>query len=63
MNDVIDECIADYDYTAEAAVELSFKKGDLLQVYEKNLKSGWWDASRQQDGRRGFIPSNFGSFV
>ena len=58
MNDVIDECIADYDYTAEAALELSFKKGDVLLIYEKNARSGWWDGSRP-DGRRGFVPSNY----
>ena len=43
-----------HDYTARSDKELSFKKGDLLQVIEKTPDNNWWDGFIQ--GRRGFIP-------
>lgn len=43
-----------HDYTARSDKELSFKKGDLLQVIEKTPDNNWWDGFIQR--RRGFIP-------
>ena len=43
-----------HDYTARSDKELSFKKGDLLQVIEKTPDNNWWDGFIQ--GKRGFIP-------
>ena len=43
-----------HDYTARSDKELSFKRGDLLQVIEKTPDNNWWDGFIQ--GRRGFIP-------
>ena len=43
-----------HDYTARSDKELSFKRGDLLQVIEKTPDNNWWDGFSQ--GRRGFIP-------
>lgn len=43
-----------YDYTARSDKELTFKRGDLLQVIEKTPDHNWWDGFHQ--GRRGFIP-------
>lgn len=43
-----------HDYTARSDKELSFKRGDLLQVIEKTPDNNWWDGFIQ--GKRGFIP-------
>lgn len=43
-----------HDYTARSEKELSFKRGDLLQVIEKTPDNNWWDGFIE--GRRGFIP-------
>ena len=51
------ECMALYDYAARSDKELSFKKGDQLQVIEKTPDSNWWDGFHQ--GRRGFIPVSY----
>ena len=43
-----------HDYNARSDKELSFKRGDLLQVIEKTPDNNWWDGFIQ--GKRGFIP-------
>ena len=43
-----------HDYTARSEKELSFKRGDLLQVIEKTADNNWWDGVIQ--GKRGYIP-------
>ena len=43
-----------HDYTARSDKELSFKRGDLLQVIEKTPDNNWWDGFIQN--KRGFIP-------
>ena len=46
-----------YDYKARSEHELTFKRGDVLQVIEKTPDGNWWDAFIQ--GRRGYIPVAF----
>jgi hypothetical protein len=43
-----------HDYTARSDKELSFKRGDLLQVIEKTPDNNWWDGFIES--KRGFIP-------
>ena len=43
-----------YDYTARSDKELSFGRGDTLQVITKTPDNNWWDGFHS--GRRGFIP-------
>ncbi|KAF8233455.1 hypothetical protein L208DRAFT_1395704 [Tricholoma matsutake] len=50
--------VALYTYTgpAEEPNELSFKKGEVLQILDRAGK--WWEA-RKEDGSEGTIPSNY----
>ena len=43
-----------YDYVARSDKELSFSRGDSLQVITKTPDNNWWDGFF--GGRRGFIP-------
>lgn len=43
-----------YAYDARSDKELSFSRGDALQVITKTPDNNWWDGFHQ--GRRGFIP-------
>jgi son of sevenless-like protein len=47
---------AQFDFDASDPSALSFKAGDIIEVYTM-LESGWWDG--MLDGRRGWFPSNF----
>lgn len=51
------EAQALYDYTARSDKELSFAKGDSLQVIEKTADHNWWDGFHM--GNRGFIPVSY----
>jgi hypothetical protein len=57
---VPDKAIAQYDYTAQKASQLSFKKGDVILVIDKD-KTGWWKG--ELDGRIARFPSNFTKYV
>ena len=43
-----------YDYVARSDKELTFSRGDCLQVMTKTPDNNWWDG--YFGGRRGFIP-------
>ncbi len=43
-----------YDYSGRNDKELSFKRGDILEVIEKTPDHNWWDGVH--NGKRGFIP-------
>lgn len=45
-----------FDYTGETQPELSFKKGDIITVTEKD-ESGWWQG--ELNGERGVFPSGW----
>ncbi|XP_023697745.1 breast cancer anti-estrogen resistance protein 1-like isoform X2 [Paramormyrops kingsleyae] len=47
-----------YDNSAESPDELSFRKGDILTVLERNTQGldGWWFCSLH--GRQGIVPGN-----
>lgn len=50
--------IALYDYDARTNEDLSFKKGERLQVLD-NTDGDWWLAKSLSTQREGYIPSNY----
>uniref|UniRef100_A0A3Q1FFZ9 SH3 domain-containing protein n=1 Tax=Acanthochromis polyacanthus TaxID=80966 RepID=A0A3Q1FFZ9_9TELE len=50
--------IALYDNVAESPDELSFRKGDIMTVLERDTQGldGWWLCSLH--GRQGIVPGN-----
>ena len=46
-----------HDYNARNDKELTFKRGDLLQVIEKTPDGNWWDGFTGR--KRGYIPVAF----
>ncbi|XP_065176206.1 tyrosine-protein kinase SRK2-like [Sycon ciliatum] len=50
--------LALYDYDARTAEDLSFKKGEQLQVVN-NQDGDWWKATSLVTGNSGYIPSNY----
>lgn len=53
-------CRALYDYDAQDASAISFRKGDILEVL-KQEPSGWWDGLLGDE--RGWFPSNYVSLI
>lgn len=51
--------IALYDYDARTQEDLSFKKGEILEVNKEDLENDWWRARSRETGVEGFIPSNY----
>lgn len=51
--------IALYDYDARTQEDLSFKKGEILEVHNEDLANDWWRARSRETGGEGFIPSNY----
>lgn len=52
----IGTCKAIYDFTPEREDELSFKEGDLLNIYTKE-ENGWWFG--ELNGVKGHFPSTY----
>ena len=50
--------VAKYPYTSRADDDLSFKKGDLLYIINKD-EGDWWFAKAKETGQEGYIPSNY----
>lgn len=50
--------VALYDYDARTNEDLSFKKGERLQVVD-NTDGDWWLARSLTTQREGYIPSNY----
>ena len=52
------KCVALYDYDARSDDDLSFRKGEKLDIL--NSKDGdWWFARSQLTGVEGYLPSNY----
>ncbi|XP_036388722.1 LOW QUALITY PROTEIN: proto-oncogene tyrosine-protein kinase Src [Megalops cyprinoides] len=50
--------VALYDYESRTATDLSFKKGERLQIVN-NTEGDWWLARSLATGESGYIPSNY----
>ena len=50
--------IAKYDFSSTDDEDLSFKKGDLLYVINRD-KDDWWYARAKHTGQEGYIPINY----
>ncbi|XP_064155261.1 proto-oncogene tyrosine-protein kinase Src isoform X2 [Anguilla rostrata] len=50
--------VALYDYESRTASDLSFKKGERLQIVN-NTEGDWWLARSLTSGESGYIPSNY----
>lgn len=51
--------VALYDYDARTHEDLSFKKGEILEVNKDDLSNDWWRARSRNTGKEGFVPSNY----
>ena len=49
------QCQALYAYTAQNETELSFKKGDVINILQK--EEGWWEG--ELNGQVGWLPFNY----
>ena len=50
--------IALFDYEQRTSEDLSFSKGELLEVLN-NLDGDWWQARSLESMKEGYIPSNY----
>ena len=50
--------VALYDYEARTDEDLSFKKGEKMEIIN-NTDGGWWQAKSLSSGQSGFVPSNY----
>ncbi len=50
------EAVAQYDFTGRTDRELSFKKGDLLVVFNQ-VSTDWWEGA--YNGKEGLIPDKY----
>ncbi|XP_047449785.1 proto-oncogene tyrosine-protein kinase Src isoform X4 [Mugil cephalus] len=50
--------VALYDYESRTASDLSFRKGERLQIVN-NTEGDWWLARSLDTGESGYIPSNY----
>uniref|UniRef100_A0AAY4BH42 Tyrosine-protein kinase n=1 Tax=Denticeps clupeoides TaxID=299321 RepID=A0AAY4BH42_9TELE len=50
--------VALYDYESRTASDLSFRKGERLQIIN-NTEGDWWLAQSFTSGKSGYIPSNY----
>ena len=46
-----------YDYKARTEKELTFSRGDMLDVIDKTQDGNWWDGFHE--GKRGYIPVKY----
>ena len=50
--------VALYDYNARTTEDLSFKKGERMEIIN-NKDGGWWQATSLSSGQSGYVPSNY----
>ncbi|KAF5359030.1 hypothetical protein D9758_004896 [Tetrapyrgos nigripes] len=53
-------CRVLYDYEAQAHSELSFRRGDIIEIFTQQ-PSGWWDGLLGDE--RGWFPSNYVTII
>lgn len=51
--------VAIFDYDARTNEDLTFKKGEYLEVSTANTQFDWWQAKSRISGKQGYIPSNY----
>ena len=51
--------IALFDYDARTPEDLTFKKGEYLEVRPENTQYDWWQATSRSTRKEGYIPSNY----
>jgi hypothetical protein len=51
--------VALFDYDARTSEDLTFKKGDYLEVKQENTAFDWWQAKSRTSKQEGYIPSNY----
>eukprot|EP00727_Mastigamoeba_balamuthi_P007541 m51a1_g3407 putative myotubularin isoform x1 (1148) ;mRNA; f:559739-564043 len=56
MEQPLGRYVALYDYAARDDTELTFTRGDIVEVVYKEDSGWWWGVLK---GRRGWLPSNF----
>ncbi|XP_028402533.1 tyrosine-protein kinase SRK2-like [Dendronephthya gigantea] len=50
--------VALYNYKARTAEDLSFNKGEKMEIIN-NKEGGWWQAKSLVSGESGYVPSNY----
>ena len=50
--------VALFDYQQRTSEDLSFRKGERLEILN-DLDGDWWQARSLDTGREGYIPSNY----
>ena len=51
--------VALFDYDARTSEDLTFKKGDYLEVKPENTAYDWWQAKSRSTQQEGYFPSNY----
>ena len=52
--------VALFDFTAERSTDLSFKRGDMIQVHQhSDNQNDWWFGSLASTGQQGQFPGNY----
>lgn len=51
--------VALYDYDARTDDDLSFKKGDFLEIKSGDCNFDWWMATARGTNQSGYIPNNY----
>jgi hypothetical protein len=50
--------VALYDYKARTTEDLSFQKGEKMEIIN-NQEGGWWQVKSLSSGESGYAPSNY----
>ena len=51
--------VALYDYDARTSEDLTFEKGDYLEVKPENTAYDWWQGKSQTTQQEGYFPGNY----
>ena len=50
--------VALFDYDARTEEELTFQKGDYLEVRPENIACEWWRGRSRETKKEGYVPKN-----